>query len=105
MTIKEFYRKFNENVDTVNVEGVVWYKADDVYDFLEIDDKSKVVSEIDANNKEKFKLDSYGEFVFLNQDGLDDIIFSVNTPIAREYQRIVVKIMVSIRQKGFYGEI
>lgn len=105
MTIKEFYGKFNENVDTVNVEGLVWYKADDVYEFLEIDDKSKVVAEIDANNKEKFKLDKDREFVFINQEGLDDIIFSVNTPMASEFRGIVIKIMKSLRKNGFYKEI
>ena len=105
MTIKEFYGKFNENVDTVNVEGLVWYKADDVYEFLEIDDKAKIVAEIGVNNKENFKLDKDGEFVFINQEGLDNIIFSVDTPMAREFRGIVIKIMKSLRKNGFYNEI
>lgn len=81
------------------------FKADDVANWLEHSNTSKMLSTIDEDEKIKATIDTLTNSytaLFLTEDGLYEVLMQSRKPIAKQFKKEVKNILKSIRKHGAY---
>ena len=81
------------------------FKANDVANWIEHSNVSRMLDNIDENEKIKAEIgtltNSYSAW-FLTEDGLYEVLMQSRKPIAKQFKKEVKKILKSIRMNGMY---
>lgn len=101
------YFKFDESL--VRVEGTFespLFSVRDVCNILNIVSTNDVIKRLDAENLTQVKIASGSQarnMVFVNEEGLYELIFRSNKPIAKSFRKWVFKeVLPKIRREGYY---
>lgn len=82
------------------------FKANDVANWIEHSNVSRMLDNIDENEKIKAEIgtltNSYSAW-FLTEDGLYEVLMQSRKPIAKQFKKEVKKILKSIRMNGMYA--
>ena len=99
---------FND-ITTVEINGEVWFSANDVCKALDISNTSDAVSRLDDDEKLTSVLPIAGQnrtVNLINESGLYALIFKSRKESAQQFRKWITKdVIPSIRNKGYYGKI
>ena len=99
---------FNE-ITTIEINGEIWFLANDVCKVLDISNASDAVSRLDDDEKLTSVLPIAGQnrsVNLVNESGLYALVFKSRKPSAGKFRKWITKdVIPSIRKKGYYGKI
>lgn len=100
--------KMNE-ITTVEINGEIWFLANDVCKALDIKNTGDAVSRLDDDEKLLSVLPIGGQnrkVSIISESGLYALAFKSSKPSAMRFRKWVTKeVIPSIRNKGYYGKI
>ena len=96
--------QFEDNqVRTVNSNGIIWFAAVDVTDALGIKNPSDAIKPLDEDERARFNLGRQGNANFISEPGLYKLIGASRKPAAKRFNRWVThEVLPSIRKHGAY---
>lgn len=96
-----------DNLTTVEIDGDVWFVANEVCNLLEIKNTSDAVSRLDDDEKLLSVLPIAGQnrnVSLISESGLYALVFKSNKPSAKKFRKWVTKeVIPTIRKTGGFG--
>ena len=96
-------------ITTVEIDGDIWFVANQVCNILEIKNSRDAISGLDDDEKQTSVIPTSGQnrrVNLINESGLYALVFKSRKPSAQKFRKWVTKeVIPSIRQKGYYGRI
>lgn len=96
-----------DNLTTVEIDGDVWFVANEVCNLLEIKNTSDAVSRLDDDEKLLSVLPISGQnrnVSLISESGLYALVFKSNKPSAKKFRKWVTKeVIPTIRKTGGFG--
>ena len=101
----------NENkldeLTTVEIDGEIWFVANDVCQLLDIQNVTQAISSLDDDEKLPYVLHRAGQkrsVNLINESGLYALVFKSKKESAKKFRKWVTKeVLPSIRKSGSYG--
>lgn len=94
---------------TVEIDGEIWFLANDVCRALDIKNTGDAVSRLEDDEKQLSVIPIAGQnrrVSMISESGLYALVFRSNKPSALKFRKWVTKeVIPSIRKKGYYGKI
>lgn len=91
-------------VRVVEIEGEIWFVANDVCRILELSNPTVAMQRLDEDERSKFNLGRQGKTNVVNEYGLYELIFGSRKKEAKEFKRWVKReVLPSIRKTGSYS--
>ena len=95
------------DLTTVEIDGQVWFVANDVCQLLDIQNVTQAISALDDDEKLPYVLHRAGQkrsVNLINESGLYALIFRSKKESAKKFRKWITKeVIPSIRKKGSYG--
>lgn len=96
-----------DNLTTIEIDGEVWFIANEVCNLLDIKNASDAVSRLDEDEKQTSVLPISGQnrkVNLISESGLYALIFKSSKPSAKRFRKWVTKeVIPAIRKTGSYG--
>lgn len=96
-----------DNLTTIEIDGEVWFIANEVCNLLDIKNASDAVSRLDDDEKQTSVLPISGQnrkVNLISESGLYALIFKSSKPSAKRFRKWVTKeVIPAIRKTGSYG--
>lgn len=92
-----------KEIDVYGTAESPLFKAKDVADWLEIQNVSDMVKNVDEDERSRFNLGRQGETWMLTEDGLYEVLMQSRKPQAKQFKKGVKEILKSIRKTGAYS--
>lgn len=92
-----------KNIDVYGSAEEPWFKAKDVADWIEHSDASKMVKNIDEDEKGTKIVPTLGgnqKVLMLTEDGLYEVLMQSRKPIAKQFKKGVKRILKELRRNG-----
>lgn len=92
-----------KEIDVYGTPEEPWFKAKDVADWIEHSDTSKMVKNIDEDEKGTKNIPTLGgnqKVLMLTEDGLYEVLMQSRKPIAKQFKKGVKRILKELRHKG-----
>ena len=109
MHLQTFKYENMEDLTTLEIDGEIWFVANEVCKVLEIQNSRKAISTLDDDEKLMYTIDTSGQNRKVNivsESGLYALIFKSNKPEAKKFRKWITKeVIPSIRKKGLYNHI
>lgn len=90
-------------VQTIQHDGLTWFKANSVTNILGISNTTQAIQRLDEDERSMFNIGRQGNTNFISEAGLYKLIGASRKPAAKKFNRWVThEVLPSIRQTGSY---
>ena len=99
--------ELNVELRTILLDGVEWFIAKDIADYLEYSDTTSMTRRLDEDDIKSCPVDLPGQLrnlIIINESGLYTAILGSNKPMAKRFKKWVTsEVLPSIRKTGGYN--